>query len=61
MELENQKTSSRELFLPENDFQNSSIVNFPKQHPEFEGLEINQRHEIQDKKKTRHDFFAHVV
>ena len=47
MELENQKTSSRELFLPENDFQNSSIVNFPKQHPEFEGLEINQRHEIQ--------------
>ena len=29
--LENQKTEgSRELFLPENDFQTSSIVNFPK-------------------------------
>ena len=47
--LENQKTGgSRELFLPENDFQTSSAVNFPKKkHPDFGGLENNQRNEIQ--------------
>ena len=34
--LENQKTGgSRELFLPEYDFQTSSTVNFPKNHPDF--------------------------
>ena len=34
--LENQKTEgSRELFLPENDFQTSSIVNFPKKYRDF--------------------------
>ena len=39
---ENQKTGgSRELFLPENNFETSSAVNFPKKHPDFEGLEIN--------------------
>ena len=46
--LENQKTrGSRELFLPENVFQTSSAVNFPKKHPDFEGLETNGRHKIQ--------------
>ena len=38
---------SREVFLPENDFQTSFTVNFPKKHPDFEGLETNQRHENQ--------------
>ena len=37
----------RELFLPENDFQTSPVVNFPKKHPDFGGLETNPRHEIQ--------------
>ena len=47
-ELENQKTGgSRELLLPENDFQTSSAVNFQKKHPDFGGLETNWRHEIQ--------------
>ena len=29
---------SRELFLPENDFQNSSTKSFQKKHPNFGGL-----------------------
>ena len=46
--LENQKIGdSRELFLPENDFQTSSIKNFPKKHPDFGRLKTNQNHEIQ--------------
>ena len=46
--LQIQKTGgSRELFLPENDFQTSSTVNFSKKYPDFGGLETNQRHEIQ--------------
>ena len=45
--LENQKTGgSKELFLHENDFQNSSTKNITKKHPDFGGLETNQRHEI---------------
>ena len=40
--LENKKTEgSRESFLPENDFETSSTVNFPKKHPDFGGLETN--------------------
>ena len=39
---QNLKTGSfRELFLPENDFKTCSAVNFPKKHPDFEGLETN--------------------
>ena len=46
--IEYQKAGgSRELFLPENDFQTSSAVNFQKKHPDFGGLETNWRHEIQ--------------
>ena len=46
--LENKKTGrSKELFLPKNDFQNSSTKIFPKNHPDIGGLETNQRHEIQ--------------
>ena len=46
--LENQKTvGSRELFPPENDFQNSSTKIFQKKHSDFEGPETNWRHEIQ--------------
>ena len=42
-----QKTGGfRELFLSENDFKTSSTVNFQK-HPDFGGLEINQRHKVQ--------------
>ena len=41
------KGGPRDLFLPENDFQNSSTKKFPKKRPNFEGLETNQRHEIQ--------------
>ena len=37
----------RELLLPENDFQTSPVVNFPKKHPDFGGLETNPSHEIQ--------------
>ena len=38
--LENQKTGgSRELFLPENDFQTSSTKIFPIKHPDFADLE----------------------
>ena len=45
--LQNQKTGgSMELFLPEKDFQISSRKFFPKKHPDFRGLETNQRHEI---------------
>ena len=45
---QNPKTGGfRELFLPENDFKTCSTVNFPKKHPDFGGLETNQRHEIQ--------------
>ena len=44
---QNPKTRGfRELFLPENDFKTCSTVNFPKKHPDFGGLETNQRHEI---------------
>ena len=35
-----------ELFLPEKDFQISSRKFFPKKHPDFRGLETNQRPEI---------------
>ena len=46
--LENQKTwGSEELFLPENNFQNSSTKKFPKKHPDCGGLETNRRQEIQ--------------
>ena len=39
---ENQKTGvSKEVFLPENDSQNSSAKIFPKKHPDFEDLETN--------------------
>ena len=52
--LENPKTgASRDLFLPESDFKTSSAVNFPKKHPDFGGLETNQKHETQ----TRIFFF----
>ena len=34
----------RGLFLPQNDFKTGSAVNFPKKHPDFGGLETNQRH-----------------
>ena len=45
---QNRKTGDiGELFLPENDFKTSSAVNFPKKHPDFGGLEMNQRHETQ--------------
>ena len=41
--LENQKTgSSKELFLPNNDFQNSSLKMFPKKHADIGGLETNK-------------------
>ena len=33
----------REMFVPENDFTIYSTVNFPKKHPDFGGLETNQR------------------
>ena len=36
-----------ELFLPENDFQNSSTKVSKKKYLDFRGLEINRRHEIQ--------------
>ena len=43
--LVNPKTgASRELFLPENDFKTSSAVSFPRKHPDFGGLETNERH-----------------
>ena len=43
--LENPKTrGSRDFLLSENDFKTSSTVNFPKKHPDFGGLETNQRH-----------------
>ena len=46
--LENQKEGgSRDIFLPENDFQTSSVINFQEKHPDFGSLETNQRHEIQ--------------
>ena len=38
---------SRELFLPENDFQTISTVNFSKKYPDFGGLETSQQYEIQ--------------
>ena len=53
--LLNQKAGdSKELFLPKTDFQNSSTKFFPKQHPDFGGLETNRRHEIQR-------FLAHIL
>ena len=43
-DLENKKTGdSRELFPPENDFQNSFTKSFPKKHLDFG----DWRHEIQ--------------
>ena len=46
--LEYSKTgASRDLFLPESDFKTSSAVNFSKKHPDFGGLETNQRQETQ--------------
>ena len=46
--LENQKARGlKELFLPENDFQNISTENFPKKHPNFGGLETSWRYETQ--------------
>ena len=46
--LKIQKTGDfRELILPENHFQNSSAINFPKNQLDFGGLETNRRHEIQ--------------
>ena len=46
--LENQEEGgSRELFLPKNDFQTSSIKNVLKKHQFFGCLGTNQRHEIQ--------------
>ena len=54
--LENPETGGfRELFLPQNDFKTCSAINFQKQHPDFEGLESNQGHEIQ----TRTFFHMH--
>ena len=51
---ENAKSGGfREPFLPEVDLKTSSAVNFPKRHPDFGGLETNQRHETQ----TRNFFF----
>ena len=45
--LQNKKIGgSRELFLPENDFQTSSKNFFSKKHPCFRGLETNRRHKI---------------
>ena len=45
---QNLKTGDfRELFLSENDFKTCLTVNFRKIHPDFGGLEINQRHKIQ--------------
>ena len=45
---ENQKTrGSRQLFLPENDFQTSPIKFFQKKHSDFGGLETTIRHETQ--------------
>ena len=53
---QNPKTGGfRELFLPENDFKTCSTVNFPKKHPDFGGLETNQRYEIQT------GFFFHMT
>ena len=39
--------SSRELFIAENGLKTCYAVYFSKKHPDFEGLEINSRHEIQ--------------
>ena len=45
---ENSKTgASRELPLPESDFEISSAVNFPQKYPDFGALETNKRHETQ--------------
>ena len=46
--LENPKTEvSRELFLPKNNFKTCYTVSFLIKHPDFGGLETNQRYEIQ--------------
>ena len=44
------------LFLPENDFQNSSTKIFQNKNLDFGGLETNQRNEIQN-----YVFFAHAL
>ena len=44
---QNLKTGGfRKLFLPKNDFETCSAVNFPKKHSESGGLETNRRHEM---------------
>ena len=43
------------LFLPKNDSQITSIVNFPKKHADFGGLETNQS------MKFRLEFFSHAI
>ena len=56
--LENPKTgASGDLFLPESDLKTSSTVNFPKNHPDFGGLQMNQRHETQTRIFFRMLFF----
>ena len=48
LQFDSPKTGGfRELFLSENDFKTCSTVNFPKIHPDFGGLETNERHKIQ--------------
>ena len=39
------RRASMELHLPKNNFKISSVVDFPKKHPDFGGLETNQKHE----------------
>ena len=46
----------RELVLPENDFKACSAVNFPNKHPDFGGLETNQRH-----MKFKLKFFSYAL
>ena len=54
--LENQKTEgSRELFLPENDLETSSTVNFPK------NIQILEAWKPTEDMKFRLEFFFHVT
>ena len=39
--------ASSEFFLPEYHFKTSSVINFPKKHPDFGGLKKNPQHETQ--------------
>ena len=43
----NDNPKNRELFLPENGFKTCYTVYVSKKHPDFGGLEIIGRHEIQ--------------